>query len=667
MVANEPTRFAVPDRTTLGEAIKAMLPALAVCAAYTTLSWLGLRWAMVSGAASPVWPASGIALAGLMLGGLRLWPAIFLGRLAAGWLSGSEQPFVAEIVIAIGNTLAVVVPLLLMRKRGGIDPTLPDLPQLLRYFWWGGAGGGIIAAGIGAATVTLSGGLPPERLVDIFAIWLTANFVGAIVVGPLVLSWLAPAPPLSLQERLHFILVIAVTIGFCGLFLLPPDQAFLRNWHAFPVLVWAALAFGLRGSTLVLVIVAVTAIWANEQGYGFAIGIDGAGQQRIPLIQQFIAIVSLTTLVLAQTASERRAKNALAEQGKMLRRAEEEARARAEELQVLLDSVPAAIWVARDPDCREIVGNRTSAELLRLPHPDNNMSKSRDANPTVSHFKVLDSEGRELAPHELPVQRAARGEVIRDFEERVVFTDGTARDLLGNAMPLYGHDGKLRGAVAAFIDITERKAARSRERLLSREVDHRAKNIMAVIQAIVQLTEAEEIGAYRKAISGRISSLARTHTLLAQNRWDGAELHDLIAEELAPYLPMGVLDGKRVKLDGPRLKLRPQTAQSIALIIHELVTNALKHGALSAPSGKVTVSWEPDAPGPKQRVTIRWEEQDGPPVSPPREVGFGLSLIEATARDQLYGDITQIWAPEGLNTHFTVPVGDLFAPVEPDA
>jgi len=101
-----------------------------------------------------------------MLGGLRLWPAIFLGRLAAGWLSGSEQTFVAEIFIAIGNTLAVVVPLLLVRKRGGIDPTLPDLPHLLRYFWWGGAGGGIIAAGIGAATVTLSGGLPPERLAN---------------------------------------------------------------------------------------------------------------------------------------------------------------------------------------------------------------------------------------------------------------------------------------------------------------------------------------------------------------------------------------------------------------------------------------------------------------------------------------------------------------------
>lgn len=666
MVAIERPHIPDQQQTGLRKFAQAVLPGLALWLAYTALACFGLQWATIAGAASPVWPAAGVALAGLLLSGIRLWPAIFLGRLAAGWLAGSQQPFAVELMIAAGNTLGAIIPLLIIRRRGGLDRNLPDLTQLLRYLA-ASAGSALIAASLGTAAVSLSAALPLETVIRTFANWIMANFVGAILVGPLLLSWLVPAAPLSLRERIHFAIVIVVILGFCALYLQQPSEVTLRTWHVFPVLVWAALAFGLRGATLSILIVAMTAIWASEHSPGLVSGIGSSRLQKAAMVQQFIAVVALTILILAEFASERRAKNTLAEQGRMLRQAEEEARARAEELQVLLDSVPAAIWVARDPACREIIGNRTSAELLRLPHPDDNMSKSRDENPVVSHFRVLDSEGRELAPHELPVQRAARGEIIRDFEERVVFNDGSARDLLGNAMPLYGRDGQLRGSVAAFIDVTERKAARDRERLLSREVDHRAKNIMAVIQAIVQLTEAEEIGAYRKAISGRISSLARTHTLLAQNRWDGAELHDLIAEELAPYLPMGVLDGKRVKLDGPRLKLRPQTAQSIALIIHELVTNALKHGALSAPGGKVTVSWEPDAPGPKQRVTIRWEEQDGPPVSQPKEVGFGLSLIEATARDQLYGDITQIWAPEGLNTHFTVPVGDLFAPAEPEA
>ena len=659
MVALE--RPHIPDHQQTGwrKFAQAVLPGLVLWLAYTALACFGLHWASIAGAASPVWPAAGVALAGLLLGGLRLWPAIFLGRLAAGWLTGSQQPFVVELVIAAGNSLGAIIPLILMRRRGALDPDLPDLTELLRYLA-ASAAGALIAATIGTTAVSLPAALPLETVIKTFANWIMANFVGAILIGPLLLSWLVPATPMSLRERIHFAIVIAVIIGFCALYLQQPSEMTLRTWHVFPLLVWAAMAFGLRGATVSLLIAAITAIWASEHGAGLVSGLGSSRLQKAAMVQQFIAVVALTILILAEAASERRAKNTLAEQGRMLRQAEEEARARAEELQVLLDSVPAAIWVARDPDCREIIGNRTSAELLHLPHPDDNMSKSRGENPVVAHFRVLDSEGRELAPHELPVQRAARGEIIRDFEERIVFNDGSARDLLGNATPLYGRDGKLRGSVAAFIDVTERKAARDRERLLSREVDHRAKNIMAVIQAIVQLTEADNIGTYRKAISGRISSLARTHTLLAQNRWDGADLHDLVSEELAPYLPMGVVDGKRVKIDGSVLKLRPQTAQSIALIIHELITNALKHGALSAPDGQVTISWQADAPGPEQKVTIRWEERDGPPVTPPQEPGFGLSLIEATARDQLYGNITQIWAPEGLRTHFTVPVGDLF-------
>lgn len=633
---------------------------LTLALAYTALSCLGLQWSTISGAASPVWPASGVALAGLLLGGLRLWPAILLGRLAAGWLSGSQQPVWAELAIAAANTLAVVLPLTAARRRGGIDPALPDLPQLLRYFGWGGLIGAMIAATLGTITIAISSGIPPESLFKTYSHWLVAYFVGAILIGPLVLSWLSPAPPLTPLRRLHFTVVMLVTTAFAGLFLLPPDQAFLRTWHVFPVLVWAALAFELRGASLGVTIIAAMAIWATERGLGPMTRISFSSGLQVSLVQQFIAVTTLTILVLAVVANERRAKNALAAQGHMLRQAEEEARARAEELEVLLAAVPAAIWVARDPACAEITGNQFAAELLHLPDPDENVSKSSEQNPAVSHFIVLDSAGQELAPDDLPVQRAARGEVIRNFEERVVFADGQVRDILGNATPLRGPGGQLRGAVAAFIDITERKAAQSREQLLSREVDHRAKNIMAVIQAIVQLTEAEDIAAFRKAISGRINSLARTHTLLAQNRWDGAELRELIEEELAPYLPRQGVQAGRVTLTGPQVRLRPSTAQSIALIVHELITNALKYGALSDPHGIVTIDWQVDTPGPDQRVTLCWRERGGPSILPPATPGFGLSLIEATARDQLYGTISQTWDTAGLTVEFTVPVGDLF-------
>lgn len=633
---------------------------LALSLSYAALAWLGLQWAAVMGAGSPVWPASGLALAGLLLGGLRLWPAILLGRLLAGWLSGSQQPFWAELLLAIANTLAVAFPLLLTRRRGLLKPSLNDLPALLNYVVWGCLAGALIAATLGTAALVLSSHLAAAMTLTTFSNWIVAYFVGAILVGPLMLSWLTPAPALKPLDQIHLGIVLLVTVAFAGLFLLPPDRAFLRTWHVFPVLVWAALAFELRGVTLAVAIVAGAAIWAADHGLGPMTAKAFIGNGQISLVQQFIAITALTSLTLAVVADERRGKNALAEKGRRLRLAEEEARARAEELEVVLAEAPVAIWVARDPDCNEIIGNATSARLLRLNDPVGNMSKSGTGNAAVDHFTVLDAAGRELAPEELPVQRAARGEVVRDFEERVVFQDGSALNLLGSAIPLFNKDGELRGAVAAFLDITERKAAESREHLLAREVDHRAKNIMAVIQAIVQLTDADDIASYRKAISGRIGSLARSHTILADNRWDGAELRELIDEELAPYLPHQAATARRVSLDGPRLKLKPMTAQSIALIVHELITNALKHGSLSRPEGHLTVEWQVTAPGSDKHLVLRWIEQGGPTISAPGTANFGLALIETTAQDQLYGSINSVWNPDGLTVELTIPIGDLF-------
>jgi PAS domain S-box-containing protein len=343
--------------------------------------------------------------------------------------------------------------------------------------------------------------------------------------------------------------------------------------------------------------------------------------------------------------------------------AEEEVRLRAEELEVVLREVPAAIWFAHDSACSEVTGNSFSKEILRLPDVTTNMSKTAPDPETVAHFKVYDSAGMELAARDLPVQRAARGDIVRNFEERVTFVDGSSIHLLGNASPLLDSNGNIRGAVAAFIDITDRKRAEAREQLLSREVDHRAKNVLAIVQAIVQLTQADNMAAFRRMVAGRIHSLARTHTLLAESRWEGVDLYRLVTDELAPIAltEAGQIDADHFLVDGPPVWLQPSAAQAFALIIHELVTNAVKYGGLSVPEGHVSVGWTLGAAGGAPTLHFRWSESGGPPPrkGPPVEKGFGWTVIRTSVEDQLGGSLTANWITPGLDLLIDVPMHSL--------
>jgi PAS domain S-box-containing protein len=186
--------------------------------------------------------------------------------------------------------------------------------------------------------------------------------------------------------------------------------------------------------------------------------------------------------------------------------------------------------------------------------------------------------------------------------------------------------------VGIALDVTEHKRNEERERLLSREVDHRAKNLLSVVRAIVQLTHAESVPAFVDRIKGRILALGRVHGLLAVSRWHSAELMQLIADELAPFAG----GGDRVQLSGPPIALRPAAAQSMALVIHELTTNAVKYGALSVPEGRVEVAWEAGNP-PEGKLVLHWRERGGPNVTPPRHSGFGLTHMRGSVEHQLPG------------------------------
>ncbi|MFH5926105.1 sensor histidine kinase [Roseomonas xinghualingensis] len=210
----------------------------------------------------------------------------------------------------------------------------------------------------------------------------------------------------------------------------------------------------------------------------------------------------------------------------------------------------------------------------------------------------------------------------------------------------------------------EIQASEARVRLLAQEVDHRAKNALAVVMATLRLTPKNDAAAYAKAVEGRISALARVQTLLSEDRWRGASLHALLKAELAPFVGEGGSEpGPRAALNGPPVLLPPIAAQPIAMAVHELATNALKHGALSTPGGCVTVSWRltetehvPKG-APRGALVLRWAETDGPKlVNPPTRRGFGTRVLEAIVRGQLGGSISFSWPDTGLVCEIELPL-----------
>jgi two-component sensor histidine kinase/DNA-binding response OmpR family regulator len=233
-------------------------------------------------------------------------------------------------------------------------------------------------------------------------------------------------------------------------------------------------------------------------------------------------------------------------------------------------------------------------------------------------------------------------------EFRVRRPNGEIRWCTGTAAASFDEKGRLIWLSGVTSDITERKRAEERQILLAEEVDHRARNVVAVMQSIMRLTRAENIEEYIGALEGRIGALSNAHRLLAGSRWEGADLSRLADEEFAPYRASR---GERVSAHGPVTLLPPATAQTIALALHELVTNAAKYGALSTDTGHVNLTWS-IAPG---KLELEWVESGGPEISPPNRRGYGSRAIIAGIERQLGGAVKFDWNASGLRCKLSVP------------
>ena len=236
-------------------------------------------------------------------------------------------------------------------------------------------------------------------------------------------------------------------------------------------------------------------------------------------------------------------------------------------------------------------------------------------------------------------------------EIRVTRPNGDIRYCICGAAISADANGQPNRVSVIMIDITDRKHAEERQLLLAREVDHRARNALAVVQAIVRLTRANSQTAYVAAVEGRIHALAQAHTLLSETRWQGADIERLVGEELAPYRS----GEERVSISGPPAFLPPEKAQNVALALHELATNSAKYGALSTPRGRLEIEWQ----GNGAVLALYWRESGGPPVQPPPTQGFGTKILNASIKQQIGGNVAWDWQPSGLHCTLQIPLGQL--------
>jgi two-component sensor histidine kinase len=213
-------------------------------------------------------------------------------------------------------------------------------------------------------------------------------------------------------------------------------------------------------------------------------------------------------------------------------------------------------------------------------------------------------------------------------------------DISLTVSPVTNAQGEIVGAAKIVRDVTERKRNDEQIAVLAREAEHRAKNILATVQATVNLSHSDTVEGLKRAIEGRIQALANVHSLFIKSRWDGAELSSVVAQELAPYLEGGEA---RAQIDGPHVWLLTKTAQTVAVTLHELATNAAKYGCLSVPEGCLCVKWLRASDG---QLTLHWTESDGPPTKKPTREGFGMSAIQRMVQDE--GEIHLDWRVEGL-------------------
>jgi PAS domain S-box-containing protein len=262
-------------------------------------------------------------------------------------------------------------------------------------------------------------------------------------------------------------------------------------------------------------------------------------------------------------------------------------------------------------------------------------------------------------PDDMGRVEQARSEAFRvgrseyNVEYRIIRPGGVLRWVETRCFLFFSGEGHPHRVVGVSIDITERKRVEEQQRTLVAELDHRVKNTLSTVSAVVSHTQqgSGSVADFVAALDGRIRSMATTHELLSSHRWHGVSLIELVRRELAPYATR-----HNTEISGPDILLKPEAGQAMAMVLHELATNAAKYGALSTKNGRVSIRWHRHFNGhPRSHLVFEWQEIDGPPVVSVSKSSYGTSTIRDLIPYEFGGAVDFVLAPEGVRCCLELP------------
>jgi PAS domain S-box-containing protein len=597
--------------------------AVAVAVVYFLAARLSLLLLTPDGVAV-FWPAAGVAAGALIaLGSRGRWPVV-AGTMAATIVANllGDRNLWSAIVFALCNAGEALIAAALIARYLGASFSLDRLRHVL-----GLVGAAIIACAVsgigGAVGFTLLQGTATSFLVT-WQNWFLSDALGIVIAAPLLIGLAAairePPPRRELVEGLAALM--AVTVMSAIVISLPPEpwRTVVPIALLFPLLLWIAARCRPLFASAAAFIMTIAIVGTTTFGVGH-FG-DPDLPDRVLAAQAGILVVALCAYVLAALFAEQRQHEAALQEA------------------LTAGAVAAFAWDVRtgasqrSANAAQILGfepqqGLTAADFLARIHADD-----------LERFKAAVHGVRPESPTYTVDFRFKRP------DGRDVWLEEVARAEFDAA----GRFVRIKGLT---LDVTERKRSEEHQRLLIAELDHRVKNLLARVAVVVMYTRQDggSLDDYIQALDRRIRSMADAHSLLSQSRWHGVDLAELVRHQLAPYAT-----DANTTIGGPAVTLSVAGTQALAMVLHELVTNAAKYGALSTPHGRVEVGWTRGSGEDAASLSIAWREIGGPAITGSPESGYGISLVRELVPHELGGSVDLAFAPGGVSCRIEIPL-----------